>query len=377
MAAASYLEHLMTYNLTSYNMSSLCFKQSSFSRVDGRGHGTSPIHPTNSAMTANKSQPSSNGSAADLSATGLSRSADADDDFDTDDGDSDTGAAVPKGLCGWRNASCGGGGGSPVVPAQRHATGYSSGRSAGVLAATAVDDDRTPAPAPSSVLSESVACSQSLAAEGTSVDVADAEETLLIFDWDDTVFPSSWLQSQGLNLDTSSGANVLQREQFSKVAETAAEMLHIAKQLGTVVLVTNAERGWIELSCQTFMPKLYPSLESIRILSARTAFESPQNETPVSWKVCAFESVLGQTFRSKLPWEPEARKNILSLGDSSYEREALLRSTTRLPNCRSKSFKFVERPNITQLLKQQSLVTSCLERLVQHDGNLDLVIKVA
>jgi hypothetical protein len=33
-----------------------------------------------------------------------------------------------------------------------------------------------------------------------------------------------------------------------------------------VVLVTNAERGWIELSCQKFMPTLFPSLENVKAL---------------------------------------------------------------------------------------------------------------
>lgn len=38
----------------------------------------------------------------------------------------------------------------------------------------------------------------------------------------------------------------------------------MAKQLGTVVLITNAERGWIELSCQKFLPTLFPALESVK-----------------------------------------------------------------------------------------------------------------
>lgn len=47
---------------------------------------------------------------------------------------------------------------------------------------------------------------------------------------------------------------------------------------------------------------------------------------------------------------PKARK------DSTHEREALIRATARLPNCSSKSVKFVDCPSIDQLLKQHSLV---------------------
>ncbi|CAE8623884.1 unnamed protein product [Polarella glacialis] len=202
-----------------------------------------------------------------------------------------------------------------------------------------------------------------------------AEETVLIFDWDDTVLPSSWVQSQGLRLDESSVLNAHQREQLNEVARVSAETLRIAKQLGTVVLITNAERGWIELSCQKFMPTLYPSLEGIKVLSARTTYESPDLASPLDWKVYAFQNEILRLYGADTLKSDTRRKNVLSLGDSVHEREALLRATEPLPNCRSKSLKFVERPDIAQICKQHSLVTSCFERIAHHDGNLDLCIR--
>jgi len=205
----------------------------------------------------------------------------------------------------------------------------------------------------------------------------EAEETFLIFDWDDTVLPSSWVQGQGLRLDAESQVSEWQREQLAEVAQAAGETLRIAKQLGTVVIVTNAERGWIELSCQKFMPTLYPSLESLKLLSARTTYESPELASPLDWKLCAFDAEIRQVFGAEVIVKPERRKNVLSFGDSVHEREALLRTTAKLPNCRSKSLKFVERPDIGQICKQHSLVTSCFDHIVHHDGNLDLCIRCA
>mmetsp|Transcript_128977 Transcript_128977/g.223797 ORF Transcript_128977/g.223797 Transcript_128977/m.223797 type:complete len:381 (-) Transcript_128977:218-1360(-) len=204
-----------------------------------------------------------------------------------------------------------------------------------------------------------------------------SEETILIFDWDDTVLPSSWVAGQGLRLDDDSKLSGWHREQLSEVAQAAGETLRLAKQLGTVVLVTNAERGWIELSCQKFMPTLYPALESVKLLSARTTYESPELNSPLDWKLCAFESEITRVFGQDVISDLEMRKNVLSLGDSVHEREALLRATAPLPNCRSKSLKFVERPDISQICKQHSLITSCFDRIVHHDGNLDLCIRCA
>mmetsp|Transcript_48304 Transcript_48304/g.87125 ORF Transcript_48304/g.87125 Transcript_48304/m.87125 type:complete len:339 (-) Transcript_48304:44-1060(-) len=202
------------------------------------------------------------------------------------------------------------------------------------------------------------------------------EETVFIFDWDDTVLPSTWVQCQGLRLDDSSEVSPWQREQLAEVAKVAAETLRIAKQLGTVVLITNAERGWIELSCQKFMPTLFPALESVKAISARTTYENAENVSPLDWKVAAFANEISNLYGGQCNLNnSDRRKNVLSLGDSVHEREALLRATAPLPNCRSKSLKFVERPDIAQICKQHSLVTSCFERIAHHDGNLDLCIR--
>jgi hypothetical protein len=204
-----------------------------------------------------------------------------------------------------------------------------------------------------------------------------AEETVLIFDWDDTVLPSAWIQSQGLRLDEESKVSESQREELSKAATAASETLRIAKQHGTVVFVTNAERGWIELSCQKFLPTLYPILENIKLLSARTTYETPALSNPQEWKLRAFDSEIRRIYGQDTMFEPEMRKNVLSLGDSMHEREALHRATKDLPNCRAKSLKFCERPDISQLCKQHSLIATCFYRIVHHDGNLDLCIRCA
>lgn len=75
---------------------------------------------------------------------------------------------------------------------------------------------------------------------------------------------------QGLRLDSASVPSAWHMERLGEAAHAAAETLRTAKQLGTVVLLTNAERGWIELSCQKFAPALLPIIENVKIVSART-----------------------------------------------------------------------------------------------------------
>lgn len=75
---------------------------------------------------------------------------------------------------------------------------------------------------------------------------------------------------------------------------------------------------------------------------------------------------------------PDARKNVLSFGDSVHERAAVHRVTAGLgPATRTKSVKFVERPTLEQLKRQVDLVASCFEDIVKHDGHLDLMLTIS
>merc|ERR1712087_117290 len=196
-----------------------------------------------------------------------------------------------------------------------------------------------------------------------------AEDTLLVWDWDDTVLPSTWLSEQGLGLE--SAVSQEQRAVLDRLAERAAQTLSVAKRHGNVVLVTNAEEGWIELSSQKFVPALVPVLADIKILSARSTYEHQGLRSPFEWKFLAFESVIG-SFCAKV--SPGRRKNVISFGDSGHEREALIRVADSVPNCCTKSLKFVEKPGIQQLLKEHDLIGGCFRYIVNYDGNLDVDI---
>merc|ERR1712100_841637 len=161
---------------------------------------------------------------------------------------------------------------------------------------------------------------------------------------------------------------------MEEVSRVTAQTLRLAKMHGTVVLVTNAERGWIELSCQKFMPSLLPHLADIPFVSARSTYEGPDCPSPLDWKLKAFGNEVARFFGSKVV-SGSARKNVVSLGDSVHEREALLRVTKPLPNCVAKSLKFVDRPDLQQLLKQHNLIAHSFKQIVHHEGNLDLLIR--
>lgn len=244
------------------------------------------------------------------------------------------------------------------------------------------------------------------------------DETLLIFDWDNTILPSTWLFAANHDQEFKLGDQIfwvhtndqvpegavgsvvgfnqerapttvlvkfpkgtwlfdpldlLQGKELLSIANAAIEILTSAERCGTVVLVTNSDKGWIERTCSKFLPALYPKIENMRRVSAKTSFES-ETDSAIEWKLRTFKSEIERTFGKDVAADLTQRKNIISVGDGPEEREALLRGTALLRNCRAKSLKLVERPDITPICNEQSLIIECLDGVVHHDGNLDLVV---
>lgn len=204
----------------------------------------------------------------------------------------------------------------------------------------------------------------------SSVPVFAADETLLMLDWDDTLLPTSWIEAQGLRPSESYLMTPWQREQLALMAQRAVLTLRVAKSYGTVVIVTNAEHGWIELTCEKFMPSLLPVLQDVKILSARSQYEPQGVAQPCVWKLLAFDGEIGSFFGGPRI----ARRNVISVGDSLYEREALIRVTDRLPHSWAKSFKLKEKPTAEEFLKEHDVLCGCLGDIVDYEGNLDLSI---
>ena len=118
------------------------------------------------------------------------------------------------------------------------------------------------------------------------------ETTTIIFDWDDTLLPSSWLSVKGLRLDYPAQLPQDVLDELTTHQESVCAVLTKAMQCGTVVIITNAETGWVELSAQRFMPRVAPLLASICVFSARSTFEPMFPDNPLQWKVAAFKQLV-------------------------------------------------------------------------------------
>lgn len=199
-------------------------------------------------------------------------------------------------------------------------------------------------------------------------DVPFTDKTVTVFDWDDTLLPSTFLAAMGLRVDDVYDVPEFVRKQLEELEVLTIGLLEEAMLRGKVMVITNAETGWVELSGERFVPKLLAFLQSKRIgiISARSTYEADFPYNPSEWKIQAFTHEIG------LQFPLIDGLNVLSLGDGMSEREASHAIASSLPLSRVKTVKYIERPTIEQLQRQVSLVHSSFTELYKHDGSFDV-----
>jgi len=195
------------------------------------------------------------------------------------------------------------------------------------------------------------------------------ERVLAFIDWDDTLFPTTWLSDQGLLRDEKAILTEEQQSQLAVLADRVAETLEAAEEQGRVVIVTSAGEGWVQQSCLHFMPSLAPHLRRFPIISARATFEPVGVRCPTEWKRRAFEREV-EAFSEMLP--AGGALSLVSIGDSVHEHRALLSVAQATPGSSAKSLKLAERPSIEQLIDEHLLVAGTLEDVALYDGDLDV-----
>lgn len=179
--------------------------------------------------------------------------------------------------------------------------------------------------------------------------------TQIIFDWDDTLLCTTAIQSETSPTE----------QELADLAFAAVRLVSVAKTLGTVVIITNALREWVTFSCDRYVPALAEVIRDIEVVSARERFEDRYPDDPTQWKIQAF---------CELTENSQTIANLLAVGDSTAEMEALHAMAQLYHISYTKTVKFKTRPTCRELQAEISLVTPRLKTIITSvkDYNIKL-----
>lgn len=192
-------------------------------------------------------------------------------------------------------------------------------------------------------------------------------DTLIIFDWDDTLLCTS-----ALNDGLASASKLLHLE---NVVES---VLQAAIELGDTVIVTNANSSWVHDSSKRFFPRLGATLEHVAVVSAREMFEYTFPGEPFAWKRSAFRYILGSHYRKRRRVSC-ALANLIVLGDSPAEMMAAHHAAHAIGACKTliKTVKFISSPSVSELIGQLERTTLELEGLTRDRRNRSTLLDFA
>jgi hypothetical protein len=193
---------------------------------------------------------------------------------------------------------------------------------------------------------------------------------IFIFDWDDTLFPTSWLLYKKYINNNSmvslSQLNLEDQSTLTNYSQKIAILLEKCLHIGHVIIVTNADNGWISTCISKFMPNLVELITRILCYSAKHLFQ--KTFIPFYWKVATFSHALHNYMDKKY------QTSVISFGDSEYEKNANKLFCMNYENCYSKVIKYIENPSITQLEKENDLVSNYIHHICSYAGNIDNTI---
>jgi hypothetical protein len=192
--------------------------------------------------------------------------------------------------------------------------------------------------------------------------------TLIIFDWDDTLLCTSFLTPHGVFSDDIiiSKQDI---ERIRKLEKTVYTVLNAAIEKGDTFIVTNAAPGWVEYSAQRFYPDVYTHLlHKVTIVSARGEYEKKYPGDMRQWKIKAFLEML-KSLNSNLV------TNLICMGDSVIEMEAAHILASKFTQAFIKTVKFRESPKPEELNKQLNLVVQQFPTIFSSVKNLTIRVE--
>lgn len=220
-----------------------------------------------------------------------------------------------------------------------------------------------------------------------------SSETVIIFDWDDTLFPT-WFVSEVLIPcvpDVRKNEPLPKDSPFagalSAHSKTVRSLLHTARSIGRVGFVTLSQRPWVSKSAARYMPDL--DIEGlchdmkIPIVYARECVKRPMLsaadvEEGVSILTVAKQQAMAKALK-KLYGRGADWVNVLSIGDSIVERDAIKellwsqeQESDRAPLC--KTVKLMDEPSVEQLGAELVLLSMWLRSMASHQEDFDIAM---
>ncbi len=194
-------------------------------------------------------------------------------------------------------------------------------------------------------------------------------KTLIILDWDDTLFPTSWISNKinNFNLTTIQTSYI---SLFSKLDVLLEDLLAKLLKCGKVVIVTNATLKWITMTLQILPNTKKVIRNNIDVISAKDMYHKKYADMML-WKKLIFRDLVIKYFK-----ENKYAENIISVGDASYEFNALVELYNKKKKRILKTIRLLQSPTYDLLIDQLEVLTKSVHKICDTKKHMDLKFEI-
>jgi len=238
------------------------------------------------------------------------------------------------------------------------------------------------------LVSKSLRTLESIVSTASQAEFCNPLQSMIIFDWDDTLCPSHWIRVNRPKLQYFQPCpnDPKFKKPLADLSSQVCRLLRVASDISKTIILTNAQPGWVEISCKNFMPGVWQVIQElgIDIVYARQSIEMDtatstmydynyNANAPQLWKEKAMKDNIGKFYSRYLH---QSWKNIVSIGDQLCEHNACRIVTMARPSpkkkCRAKTVKLVEEPTIENVTAELQVISQWLTGIVYYDGELNV-----
>jgi len=245
----------------------------------------------------------------------------------------------------------------------------------------------------------------SLGAPSSDARYAEPAQTMIVLDWDDTLFPRTELfERWGINRNSDDPAPPDKEEAMQAWRDALSEYLAAAAALSDrCVVITNSRKPWVDICIRRFAPQLAELFDdstadkrrlkvvySMERLSKCKKLKDRQTDLrPVMHRKKTQEDFDDEQTRAKYTamkqeaaafysrYRGQSWKNVISIGDMRYEHDAVTelgyrRNPKRPEKLRTKAIIVPTGPSISELTHRLLVGRLLLPAYVHHDDDLDL-----
>ena len=209
----------------------------------------------------------------------------------------------------------------------------------------------------------------------TSGELTIFSKTLLIFDFDDTLFCTKYLDTFALPYQDIFTCKVSLEQMNSclahEIKELESAILDLFINLGQncdIVIISNADLKWINNCMTHFLPELndYLTENGIKIHSAKNSF-SKFVKAPTDWKLQCFKKVIEELYEDDLFYD----LNVISIGDGKEEKKAVfnLAKDLKFRKLRAKFIRMISFPSAASIILQLKYLNDNINEMISDDNS--------